>query len=460
MPQPGLSPLTAIAPSDGRYAHKTASLRRWFSEYGLMAQRVHIEIAWFKHLADLETLPELPRLSSQGIAFLDALEKQFDEHEARKVKKIEQTTNHDVKAIEYYLRAQFKENATLSQHERFIHFACTSEDINNLAWARIVMYARQQALLPAYRKIHAWLIAAAQRHAGLPMLAYTHGQPASPTTVGKEFANFATRLGRQLHVLETLPVTGKFNGAVGNYNAHHVACPETDWLAVTAAFIRKSGLEPVTHTTQIEPHDALCALLDGIVRNNQILLDLCRDLWGYIAMRLFVQKIQTAETGSSTMPHKVNPIDFENAEGNIGIAGAIAEHLSARLPVSRWQRDLSDSTALRVLGLVFAHTLIALDALNAGLGKIAPDAQRLNEELDRHWETLTEAIQTVMRRYGIADGYERLKEKTRGKNMTQDDFQALLTSLDLPAAVREKLSRMTPADYTGLASKLAKSCRG
>ncbi len=454
-----LSPLTAIAPSDGRYANKTESLRRWFSEYGLIAQRIEIEIAWFKYLVNTETLPEILQSPTDIIQFLDELQENFDEQEALRVKEIEQVTKHDVKAVEYYLRKCFKKNKKHAHLERFIHFACTSEDINNLAWARIIRQAREQVLLPAYGKIHDKLLTMARQYASLPMLAYTHGQPASPTTLGKELINVVARLDRQLQILKRLPVTGKFNGAVGNYNAHHIAYPEADWQKISIAFIKSLGLEPITYTTQIEPHDTLAEILNSIARNNQILLDLCRDIWGYIALRLFTQKIQTEETGSSTMPHKVNPIDFENAEGNIGIANAIAAHLAEKLPISRWQRDLSDSTALRTLGLVFAHTLIALESLNKGLEKIKPNTKRLQEELDQHWEVLTEAIQTVMRRYNIDNGYERLKELTRGKSITKNDLHVLLETLDLPSEVRKGLKKLTPADYIGLAEEMTKAYR-
>ena len=460
MPQPAyppISPLTAVSPGDGRYASKTANLRPLFSEYALIQRRIHIEAAWLKTLAGLEELPEIPQLSPAMTALLDRCTETFDTAQAERVKALEKTTNHDVKAVEYYLRDYLKKHEEAAGITNFIHFACTSEDVNNLAWAWIVMEART-LLLQTYRNIEADLVEKALRYASLVMLARTHGQPASPTTLGKELANVAHRLHRQTQSLERIEITAKFNGAVGNYNAHVAACPEIDWPAVTSRFIVSFGLTPLPYTTQIEPHDSFAEILDAIGRINRILLDLCRDVWGYTALDYFTQKHRDTEVGSSTMPHKVNPIDFENAEGNFGIANALAQHLAEKLPISRWQRDLSDSTAMRSLGLVFSHTMIALDALRQGLSKIEAASEVISDDLERHWEVLAEALQTVMRRYGISDGYEELKKLTRGKKgFGKKEIQPLIDHPALPEDVRQRLLALTPGAYTGLAEELARA---
>ena len=452
---PELSPLTAIAPTDGRYAEKTAPLRKLFSEYALIHRRVQVEVEWLKCLAACNELPEIPALSPAAQAFAGRAVSEFCPAEARQVKALEATTNHDVKAVEYYLRNYFKNNKELNDISQFLHFSTTSEDITNLAWGLILKEARDTVILPRLNALADTLSAAAAASADTAMLARTHGQPASPTTVGKEFANFAHRLHGQLQILGGITITGKFNGAVGNFNAHHVAYPEVDWPDLAAQFVNSLGLEYNPCTTQIEPHDHLAELLDALGRISRILLDLSRDVWGYIALGYFVQKMNAGETGSSTMPHKVNPIDFENAEGNLGLADALAKHLSSKLPISRWQRDLSDSTALRSLGMVFAYLLIALDSLERGLGKIEVDKEAIATELDTHWEVLGEALQTVLRKHGVTDAYERIKQHTRGKRVTAEDWRKLVEAMPLPDDEKRQLLGLTPATYIGFAEKLA-----
>ncbi len=456
MSAPELSPLTAVSPIDGRYAAKTALLRELFSEYGLIRRRVRVEIEWLKCLAACDAIPEAPPLSARGLAIAERVATAFGPTEAQAVKALEAKTNHDVKAVEYYLRDCFKKDKELINLSAFLHFAATSEDITNLAWGLILKEPREAVAVPRLQALGDRLAAMAETYADAPLLARTHGQPASPTTVGKEFANFVHRLRGQTQTLAEITIPGKFSGAVGNFNAHHAACPELDWPALAERFVTSLGLNYAPCTTQIEPHDRLAELLDALGRISRILSDLCRDVWGYIALGYFVQKINAAETGSSTMPHKVNPIDFENAEGNLGLADALAKHLSSKLPVSRWQRDLSDSTVLRSLGSVFAYFMIALDSLERGLDKIEIDRRVMDDELDAHWEVLGEALQTVLRKHGVSDAYERLKEHTRGKHMNATDWKELVAAMPLPDDEKQRLLKLTPATYTGLARDLAR----
>jgi adenylosuccinate lyase len=450
-----LSDLTAVSPLDGRYARATAALRPFVSEYGLIRYRVTIEVRWLQHLAAHAGLPELPPFAAAETARLDALVDGFGPDEARRVKEIERTTNHDVKAVEYFLRDHCAADPTLGRAIPFLHFACTSEDINNLAYGLMLKDVRERLLLPALRRIDSGLAALAHAHAEAPMLARTHGQPASPTTMGKEMANVAHRLRRQIAQIAAGEILGKFNGAVGNYNAHLSAYPDHDWAAINAGFVRALGLEWNPYTTQIEPHDALAETFAAVSRANTVLIDFCRDVWGYIALGYFRQRRIESEVGSSTMPHKVNPIDFENAEGNLGVANALFEHLAAKLPISRWQRDLTDSTVLRNLGVGFGHTLLALASLERGLGKLELDRAALAASLEDAWEVLAEPVQTVMRRYGIADSYEALKALTRGQRIDRAGLHAFIDTLAIPAAERERLRALTPADYIGAAARLA-----
>ncbi len=450
-----LSQLTAISPIDGRYGQKTAALRPLVSEYGLIGHRILVEVEWLKALATDPAISEVPPLSDAAARALTAIATDFDETAAERVKAIEAVTNHDVKAVEYYIKERMAEHDELAAISEFVHFACTSEDINNLAYALMLRSARNDVLLPAIDRMLGELRAFASRHADTAMLARTHGQPASPTTLGKEFANVAARLERQRRALADCPILGKINGAVGNFNAHVAAYPEVDWLAFSKRYIQNLGLDWNPYTTQIEPHDGIAELFDALSRVNTIGIDLVRDLWGYIAFGYFRQQTVEGEVGSSTMPHKVNPIDFENAEGNFGIANAILEHLARKLPVSRWQRDLTDSTVLRTIGVGLAHSLIGYEAALRGLGKLAVDEARLAEDLDANWEVLAEAIQTVMRRYGIPEPYERLKALTRGKRVNQAALEAFVDTLELPAEAKAELRALTPARYTGLAAQLA-----
>ena len=451
-----LSPLTAVGPVDGRYRRKTACLSGFFSEYALMRHRVLVEIEWLKLLSRTDGVAGARPLSHAAIAFLDALAADFSEKDAARVKEIEADINHDVKAVEYYLKERCRNNPELLDTAHFLHFACTSEDINSMAWGLMLKGARAEVLLPRLAAIHDALQARALEYAALPMLARTHGQPASPTTLGKEIAVFVHRLRRPMERIANAPIAAKMSGAVGNYNAHHAACPGVDWPALTAGWIRSLGLHPAPCTTQIEPHDGLVELLDAAAHAGRILLDLCRDVWGYISIGVFVQKAAQGEVGSSTMPHKVNPIDFENAEGNLGIACALARHLSDKLPVSRWQRDLSDSTAMRSLGTLFGHYVIAADSVLAGLDKLEADPAQMEAALAAHPEVLTEAIQTLLRKHRVEGAYEKIKALSRGRKMTMDDLAACVRGLDLPDEAVQQLLALTPQTYTGLAEDLAR----
>jgi adenylosuccinate lyase len=451
------SPLAALSPLDGRYQRRVTDLAALLCERSLIAHRVRVEVAWFRHLAACDAIPELPRLTASAAAHLDRLVAAFDGADAAAIADIERRTNHDVKAVEYWVKAALRRHADLAPHVEFVHFALTSEDVNNLAYALMLAAARDGVLLPAMARIEATLSALADTHAAQPMLARTHGQAASPTTVGKELRVFVERLGRQRRQLARVEVLGKCNGAVGNYNAHVAACPGADWIAISRDFVASLGLSFNPHTTQIEPHDWIAEYAHAMVRWDAVALDLARDLWGYVSLDYFRQRRVDGETGSSTMPHKVNPIDFENAEGNLGIASALLEHLAAKLPVSRWQRDLSDSTALRSLGTALGHAVVAMHALQAGLGKLDVNVERLDADLDRAWEVLAEAVQTAMRRAGIADPYERLKAQTRGERLDAAGYQALLAGLGLPEPLQRQLAALTPRQYVGLAATLARA---
>ncbi|TWT21733.1 adenylosuccinate lyase [Luteimonas wenzhouensis] len=447
--------LLALSPLDGRYASKAAALRPVFSEFGLIHARVRVEIEWLLALAAEPGVAELPPFDAAQADALQALWRGFSPADAARVKEIERTTNHDVKAVEYFIKERLQARPDLAQALEFVHFACTSEDINNLAYALMLERARREVLLPRLDEVVTKLRAMAHEHAGLPMLSRTHGQSASPTTVGKEIANVVARLQRQRDQLAGIAICGKINGAVGNYNAHVASYPDVDWPAFARRFVESLGLEFNPYTTQIEPHDYIAELCDAHKRIGTIAIDLCRDVWGYISLGYFRQAVVAGEVGSSTMPHKVNPIDFENAEGNFGIANALFEHFAAKLPISRWQRDLTDSTVLRALGTAFGHALIGLDALLRGLGKLGANPERLAADLDASWEVLAEAVQTVMRRHGLPNPYEQLKALTRGQGITAESMRAFIQSLELPEADRQRLLAMTPASYTGLASELA-----
>ncbi len=452
-----LSPLTAVSPVDGRYGGKTAALRPIFSEYGLIRHRVIVEVRWLQALAAHEDIAEVPPFSAHAGHVLDDIIEKFSEQDAQRVKNIESTTNHDVKAVEYFLKEKIAGNAELEAVSEFIHFACTSEDINNLAYALMLREARSQALLPLLDDVTHAIEQLARQYADNPMLSRTHGQTASPTTIGKEMANVCARLRRQREHFAAVHMLGKMNGAVGNYNAHLVAYPDVDWPAFSATFINDLGLEVNPYTTQIEPHDYMAEQFDALARFNTVLIDFCRDMWGYISLGYFKQKTVASEVGSSTMPHKVNPIDFENCEGNLGIANALYGHFSAKLPISRWQRDLSDSTVLRNVGVAVGHNVIACESCLKGIGKLQLDEQRTLGDLDNSWEVLAEALQTVMRRYGIEKPYEKLKALTRDQDVNASTLHTFLQTLDLPAQVRDDLSKLTPASYTGNASDQAKN---
>ena len=449
------SPLVAISPVDGRYGSKTAPLREIASEYGLIRYRVVVEVRWLQALADHAEFDALAPLGEEAKNFLDGLVDGFSLPDAERVKAIERKTNHDVKAVEYFVRERIAVCAELAGAQELVHFACTSEDVNNLAYAMMLRDARAQVLLPAMRTLVEAVRALAHACAGAAMLSRTHGQPASPTTVGKEMSVFAARLERQLEAFASVPVMGKLNGAVGNYNAHLAACPEVDWHRVSRGFVEGLGLTWNSHTTQIEPHDSTAELFHALARFNRVVLDLCRDVWTYISLGYFRQQPVAGETGSSTMPHKVNPIDFENAEGNVGVANAILEHLAAKLPVSRLQRDLSDSTAQRNLGVGLAHSLIAYDSCLRGLDKLALDEAALARDLVDAWELLAEPIQTVMRRHGVENSYERLKTLTRGRPVDRDTLARFIESLAIPRAEKDALLALTPAAYVGAAEALA-----
>ncbi len=447
--------LTAISPIDGRYADKNEALRPIFSEYGLIRYRVLVEIRWLETLAAEPAISEISPLSPETVHWLEQTLTNFSEADAARVKEIERTTNHDVKAVEYFLKEKISGQEELVRIAEFFHFACTSEDINNLAYALMVREGRDSALLPLIDTVIEEITLLAHRTAARAMLSRTHGQPATPTTLGKEMANFVYRLKRQRQQLEQIEILGKTNGAVGNYNAHTIAYPEVDWEQLSRHFVEGLGLCWNPYTTQIEPHDWLAEFFDALTRINTILMDMDRDLWGYISLGYFRQKPIAGEVGSSTMPHKVNPIDFENSEGNLGIANAVARHLAEKLPISRWQRDLTDSTALRNLGVVAAHSRIALQSTLKGLAKLELDEERLAEDLEANWEVLGEAVQTVMRRYGIEEPYEKLKTLTRGRRIDADALQRFITELDIPPEAKNRLLSLTPATYTGLAQKLA-----
>jgi len=452
-----LSPLTAVSPVDGRYASKTQALRPYFSEYGLIYHRVLVEVKWLQFLANNTPITEVPPFSETANTFLDSIIGNFSEEDAQRVKDIESTTNHDVKAVEYYLKEKIKDNAELNAVSEFIHFACTSEDINNLSHALMLSTARNEVVLPEIDKIIHCLRSFAHGYAEIPMLSHTHGQPASPTTIGKEFANIVARLNRQRDQIASISMLGKINGAVGNYNAHVSAYPELNWPELAEQFITTSlGLTFNPYTIQIEPHDYIAEYFDALSRCNNIILDMDRDIWTYISMGFFKQKVIKGEVGSSTMPHKVNPIDFENSEGNIGIANALFNHLSNKLTVSRMQRDLTDSTVLRNLGVGLAHCLIAYSSTMRGLNKLEVNELKLAEILDNNWEVLAEPIQTVMRRYGIENPYEKLKDLTRGSKISPETLETFIATLDMPDDAKTALQKLTPANYIGLAVKLAK----
>jgi adenylosuccinate lyase len=455
-----LNELTANAPVDGRYANKTSQLRAYCSEYGLIHRRLIVEVRWFQALSAESGIPELPPVSQEANQFLDDMLTGFGPADAQRVKDIESVTNHDVKAVEYFLKEKFQLQAELSGLAEFLHFACTSEDINNLAYALMLHDIYRDLLKPGLGALCGQLQELALAHQDQAMLSRTHGQPASPTTLGKELANVVHRLQRQLSQLEQQEYLGKINGAVGNFNAHVSAYPEVDWQALSRTFVESLGLQWNPYTTQIEPHDWVAELFHKQLRINTILIDFCRDTWGYISLGYFRQKTVAGEVGSSTMPHKVNPIDFENAEGNFGIANALLAHLAEKLPISRWQRDLTDSTSLRSIGTVYGHQLIALSSLGRGMGKLEVDANRLDQDLELNWEVLAEPVQTVMRRYGLANPYEKLKELTRGKRMGQAEFAALINSLEIPAEARAALLALTPKSYTGMASRLVRDLQG
>lgn len=420
-----------------------------------MRQRVRVEITWLKTLAGHPQLPEVPALSRRASSTLDRLVTEFDPPAAARLKEIEATINHDVKAVEYFLKQQFRDDTELKTVGEFLHFACTSEDINNLAYALLLREARNTHLLPAVDRILGRMCDSAHRYADIAMLARTHGQPASPTTLGKEFANFAARMRRQQAQLTSVSINGKFNGAVGNYNAHVTAAPDVDWPALGKRMVEALDLVWSPYTTQIEPHDWMAEYFDALARFNTVLMDACRDIWGYIALGYFRQQAVSTEVGSSTMPHKINPIDFENAEGNLGLANALLRHFAEKLPISRWQRDLTDSTVLRNVGVAIGHSLLAYESFLKGLSKLEADVERIQQDLDDNWEVLAEAVQTVMRRYGLPSPYEQLKAMTRGKRLDREQLQQFINGLKLPEAAKKRLLELTPATYTGLAARLA-----
>jgi adenylosuccinate lyase len=449
--------LTALSPLDGRYAGKVAALRDHFSEFGLVRHRVHVEIAWLVALSDEPAIPEVPPFSDSARTALLHAAQSFAPADAARIKDIERKTNHDVKAVEYWLKERFAADAEVARVAEFIHFACTSEDINNLAHALALAAARKDIILPALRDIAATLRTLAHANAEVPMLSRTHGQPATPTTLGKEIANVYARIERQIVAIERVPIKGKANGAVGNYNAHLVAYPDVDWERFSAKLVAGLGLELNPYTTQIEPHDYMAELFDAIARVNTILIDFDRDVWGYVSLGYFRQKVVEGEVGSSTMPHKVNPIDFENSEGNLGMANAVLRHLAEKLPISRWQRDLTDSTVLRNMGVALGYAMLGWTSLQQGLRKLEVDSARIASDLDANWEVLAEPIQTVMRRYGIANPYEQLKALTRGRTgITRESLHAFIQGLVLPAEAKARLMALTPSTYIGKAAELAK----
>ncbi|MFV8782698.1 adenylosuccinate lyase [Microbulbifer sp. SA54] len=450
-----LSALTAVSPIDGRYEGKTAALRDIFSEYGLIRARVEVEVRWLQQLARHEKIAEVQPFTGGSNQILDDIVSKFSVQDAERIKEIERTTNHDVKAVEYFLKEKVKGNDQLEAVSEFIHFACTSEDINNLSHALMLRAGRDQVLLPAMNQIITEVATLAKTFADVPMLSRTHGQTASPTTVGKELANVVARLRRQVKQIHEVELLGKINGAVGNYNAHLSAYPDVDWQANAEEFVTSLGLTWNPYTTQIEPHDYIAELFDAIARFNTILIDFDRDIWGYISLGYFKQKVVAGEVGSSTMPHKVNPIDFENSEGNLGIANAVFQHLAAKLPVSRWQRDLTDSTVLRNMGVGAGYSVIAYAATLKGLSKLEINRARLEEDLNNAWEVLAEPIQTVMRRYNIEEPYEKLKALTRGQGITKETLATFIDGLDMPEEAKQALREMTPASYIGNAVQQA-----
>ncbi|WP_419209512.1 adenylosuccinate lyase [Photobacterium leiognathi subsp. mandapamensis] len=449
-----LSALTAVSPVDGRYGSKTSALRSIFSEFGLLKYRTIVEIRWLQKLAATDAIVEVPAFSAEANAFLDRIAAEFSEEDALRIKTIERTTNHDVKAVEYFLKEKVAEVPELHAVNEFIHFACTSEDINNLSHALMLTEAREKVMLPEVRNVIDAIKDLANQFRDIPMLTRTHGQPASPSTMGKEMANVAYRMERQHKQIENVEILGKINGAVGNYNAHLSAYPEIDWHQYSEEFVTSLGITWNPYTTQIEPHDYIAELFDAFARFNTILLDFDRDVWGYIALGHFKQKTIAGEIGSSTMPHKVNPIDFENSEGNLGLANAIFGHLAQKLPVSRWQRDLTDSTVLRNLGVGCGYAIIAYTSTLKGISKLEVNAEALAAELDKNWEVLAEPVQTVMRRYGIEKPYEKLKELTRGKRVDGEGMRVFIDGLELPEHEKARLKELTPANYIGDAVKL------
>ena len=450
-----LNALTALSPIDGRYQDKAAALRPIFSEFGLLKYRVTVEVRWLQKLAAHTQIQEVPALSAEASNYLDSIVENFSIEDANRIKTIERTTNHDVKAVEYFLKEKCEDLPELHKINEFIHFACTSEDINNTSHALMLKTAREEVLLPEWKKVIDAVVELAERYKNIPLLSRTHGQPASPTTIGKEMANVAYRLKRQYKQLENLEILAKINGAVGNYNAHLSAYPDIDWHTFSQEFIEQSlGVTWNPYTTQIEPHDYIAEFFDCVARFNTIVIDFDRDMWGYIALNHFKQRTIAGEIGSSTMPHKVNPIDFENSEGNLGLANAIMSHLGQKLPISRWQRDLTDSTVLRNLGVGLGYALIAYASTLKGISKLEVNEQHLRDELDQNWEVLAEPIQTVMRPYGIEKPYEKLKELTRGKRVTGEAMREFIDGLSLPEAEKARLKAMTPESYIGYAVEL------
>jgi adenylosuccinate lyase len=451
-----VSTLRALSPTDGRYADKVEGLRDIFSEFGLLSYRVLVEVRWLQWLADEPEIDDLPALSPVMKDVLNHIVDDFGLDDAERIKAIEAKTNHDVKAVEYFIRERLGDGPETRRVKDFLHFACTSEDINNLAYGLMLRTARSDVLLPPMRDVLAKLKSMAREHADRPMLSRTHGQTASPTTLGKEMANFVSRLDRAQRKFQNVEVRGKFNGAVGNFNAHAIAYPDADWVRIGQSFVESLGLDPNPYTTQIEPHDWIAEYAHALMRYNTILVDLCRDVWGYVSLGYFRQQVAKDEVGSSTMPHKVNPIDFENAEGNLGVANALLGHFAAKLPVSRWQRDLTDSTVQRNLGVSLAYIVIALKSLRRGLDKLLVDDAALAADVDRAWEVLAEAVQTVLRRCGVPEPYEKLKAVTRGRPVSREILHEFINSLDIPAAEKTRLLALLPSGYTGLAGDLAK----
>ncbi len=451
------STLTALSPLDGRYANKISELRPIFSEFGLIKARVLVEVRWLQMLANHQDILEVATLSSAANSFLDNIVSSFSVADAERVKTIEATTNHDVKAVEYFLKEKVAAHDELALVSEFIHFACTSEDINNLAYGLMLKEARDTVLLPAMDKTTALIESMANDMAAMPMLARTHGQPASPSTMGKEWMNVVARLDRQRKQIANVEISGKINGATGNFNAHLIAYPDVDWLNTAQDFVESIGLSWNPYTTQIEPHDYIAELNQASSRFNIILIDFCRDIWGYISLGFFKQRVIAGEVGSSTMPHKVNPIDFENAEGNLGLANAMLQHLAEKLPISRWQRDLTDSTVLRNLGVGFGYTLLSLSSLDRGLSKLEVNEGKMLADLDQTWEVLGEAVQTVMRRYGLENPYEQMKALTRGTGITTQGLRTFIQALEIPEDAKTRLMAMTPADYIGNAALMGKN---